>query len=133
MTSINYFQGLIWRFRLAVLAFVQAPSLEPIIKLKNGAYIDLSSKKIVLAEDTHIHCEGDLIISSAKHLMLESGKGAEDREGYVNGIWFNPSKDIYGRPLRLVRVLNEKNQEVEIPLIVKNGKQIIPMGYREIL
>ena len=102
--SLNYIQVKIqeftWRCKLAMLAFVQAPSLEPIVKLKDGSYIDLSKKKIVLTGDIHIHCEGNLKLSSDKHILIESGRTKEERNGYLHSIWFNAKEDEQGRPLK---------------------------------
>jgi hypothetical protein len=90
-----------WRFKVAALAFVQAPTLKPIIKLENGAYIDLSNKKIVLPEDFHIHARGNLKLTSDKHVVIRSGRNSDpEREGYVHSIWVNADEDSLGRPLK---------------------------------
>ena len=90
----------VWRVKLSVSAFIHASAFEPVIKLKSGAYIDLNTRKIVLPEDTHIHCKGNLKFSSDKHVVIQSGKNNEPgRHGYVHSIWLNPKEDRHGRPL----------------------------------
>lgn len=100
-TVQNKMQQLAWRVRLSILAFVQAPSLEPIIRLKDGSYIDLSTKKIVLTEDTHIHCNGNLKLTSDKHVVIRSGRTPDPlREGYIHSVWTNANEDELGRPIK---------------------------------
>lgn len=99
--TVSKVQETAFRFKLAALAFKQASNLKPIIKLKNGAYIDLSSKTIVLPQDTHIHCDGNLKLTSDKNIIMRAGLTPDpDRPGYMYGIWNNTEEDSLGRPLK---------------------------------
>lgn len=120
-----------WRFRLAVLAFKQASNLTPVITLKNGTKVDLESKQIIFEGDTNLHCTGNLTISADKHLMLDTSKLPEEREGYVYSVWFNSDKDNSNRPIRYVEVQNiEHGNIIRIPYRLVNGKLDIPEGFK---
>ncbi len=89
---MNFFQRLKW----AASAFARH---DPIIILDNGMKLDLENRKLIIPSDFHLHTEGDLRLSSDKHVILHSGRTPESREGYVHGVWVNPDIDEYGRPL----------------------------------
>lgn len=61
---------------------------------------DLESRTLHLPEDFRIHSVGTLTIESDKHLLFNSGRTPEEREGYVHSIWFNADIDEEGRPIR---------------------------------
>lgn len=61
---------------------------------------DLESKTLHLPADYRIHSTGSLTIASDKHLLFNSGRTPEEREGYLHSIWFNADLDEQGRPIR---------------------------------
>ena len=97
-TRISWLDRLIQRFHWAMLAF-KAPAYDPHIRLKNGVLVDLVNRRIVIPGDFNIHTEGNLKLSADKHVLITSGQDAEERPGYVHGIWFNAAEDQFGRPL----------------------------------
>lgn len=125
--------GFLQRLRLAALAFINAPKFGDVIQIGNsGVTLDLRKNKIVLTQETHIHCTENFTISSDKHLMLDSGRNIEgDREGYMNGVWINTDKDHLGRPIQYVTAYDKSGNVVYVELKVRDGKLWLPDGLSE--
>lgn len=108
-------EKLVFRFKIAALAFVQAPSLKPILKTRQGIEIDLSCNKIIFPDTIHLHSQGDFIISSDQHVMIDSGQKPEaDRPGYMYSVWTNCPKDNFGRPTmdpKLEQMVKDQNDD----------------------
>ena len=86
------------RCRRAVVAF-SAPYSISEVKFDNGMVVDLTTKSLVIPGDLSIHTTGNLTFSSDQHVIIKSGCTPEERDGYVHGIWLNPSLDEHGRPI----------------------------------
>lgn len=71
----------------------------PVIKTANDVLIDLEKRKIIISGDFHMHCTGDLRLSSDKHILLNSGEGYDSTVGERWGIWLNSDTDSRGKPI----------------------------------
>lgn len=78
------------------------------IQLGNGVILDLDNQKIIIPGDFALHTEGNLRLSSDKHVIIKSGQTEEPRPGYIHGIWLNSEEDQFGQPL-----LDQKDIEIE--------------------
>ena len=88
-------QRIKWAFRSLF-----APRLQPLIELGGGVVFDLESRTLHLPADYKIKSTGTLVIESDKHLIFNSGRTPEERDGYYHSVWFNTDLDEEGRPIR---------------------------------
>lgn len=116
---------------MAITAFRQADEFSTCLNMGNGILLDLKTKKIIIPQDFHLHCEGDLVLSSAKHVIISSGRTPESREGYTHSIWFNSKLDADKRPVRafLMRNLITGHREEMFLEVDAQNKLIVPRGY----
>lgn len=85
------------RIALAVKAF-NKPNVM-CIEIGNGVILDLSNNRLVIPGDFEFHAEGNLRLTSDRHIILKSGQDADRREGYTHSIWLNSEEDENGDPL----------------------------------
>jgi len=91
---LSFFERLTW----SIKAF-NATKFGTLVKLSNGVMIDLDKKKVIIPSDFELHVEGNLTLSSNKHVMIKSGQTEEERPGYLYSIWLNSDLDEYGLPI----------------------------------
>ncbi len=98
------------RTRKAYLAFKSPPTLpSTVIQLSNGVMLDLASNQVIVEGDFSLHSTGNIRLSSDEHVIVESGRGFDDR-GEVQGIWLNPVYDDSGQPIEVA-------DEIELEVI----------------
>jgi hypothetical protein len=88
---------LIVRTKLAIKAF-STPVCSH-FEILPGVVFDIENKRIIITGDFSLHTEGNLRLSSDKHVIIKSGQSEEERTGYVHGIWLNSIEDSEGKPL----------------------------------
>jgi hypothetical protein len=93
------FKSLLQRCKWALSAF-NAQAASPCITLHNGIILDLTSNRLVIPSDFHLHTSGNLKFSSDQNIIISSGNGEDiTRSKYVYGVWINSEEDHLGRPL----------------------------------
>lgn len=65
-----------------------------------NAVFDLERGVMIVPGDFTIHSTGNLKLKADQHIVIESGQNPEERPGYLNSIWLNPSYDDEGRPVQ---------------------------------
>jgi hypothetical protein len=103
-------RSLLRRCQWAIQAF-NAKAALPCIKLNNGIILDLTSNRIIIPSDFHLHTQGNLRLSSDQNIIISSGQKQDtERSDYVYGVWINSEEDLLGRPL----LAEDHNQIIEV-------------------
>lgn len=122
------------RLKCARLAWKNAPLYGNILKINDGVEINLITGKITFTRPTQFHCQENFVISSDKHVIIQSGQHqVPDKPGMTYGVWMNPETDFHNQPILMVQYRNTQTGEIVIrPQAYDNGRAITPEGFEPV-